>query len=260
MKFNIGCARVGLVLATGAMFLALTASAAAQVQTQTSTTTGNPTQEVSVERGEVVHVSGNDVVVKMEDGSLRDFHNVPETARATVDGQEVGVHDLKPGMKLERSLTVVTTPQTITTVQTVTGKVFRANPPNNVILTLENGTNEAFTIPKDQKFTIDGQQTDAWGLKKGMKVSATKVVEEPLTVVEHSRQVTGSAPPPPMPPPADAPILIAEATPAQLPTLAAASTAPAELPKTGTILPLLGLLGSLAIVSSLVLSTIRKSL
>ena len=48
-----------------------------------------------------------------------------------------------------------------------------------MILTLEDGTNQQFKIPNGQKFMVNGQMTDAWGLKKGMTVSATKVVEEP---------------------------------------------------------------------------------
>jgi hypothetical protein len=147
---------------------------------------------------------------------------------------------------------VTTTPQTITTVKSVTGKVWHINPPNSVILTLEDGTNQQFKIPKGQKFMVDGQQMDAWGLKKGMRVSATKIVEEPVTVVEHQKQLTGSMPPPPPPPPADAPILIAAAEPAPAP-------AASELPKTGSWLPLIGLLGSLSFLSSMGLGVIRKT-
>jgi hypothetical protein len=156
-------------------------------------------------------------------------------------------------MKLERTITVSTTPQVITTVKTVTGKVWHVNPPSTVILTLEDGTNQQFKIPKDQKFNVDGQMTDAWGLKKGMKVSATKIVEEPVNVVEHRQQVTGTMPPPPPAPPADEPILIAENTPPPAPA------APAELPKTGSILPLIGLLGGLFLLSSLGLKVIRST-
>jgi hypothetical protein len=143
----------------------------------------------------------------MEDGSIRHIPNVPESARATVDGREVGIHDLKPGMKLERTITTTSTPKTVTTVQNVTGKVFHVTPPSRVILTLADGSNQSFNIPKGQKFNIDGQMMDAWGLKKGMNVNATKVVEAPVNVVAQERKVTGSMPPPPDPP-ADAPILL----------------------------------------------------
>src|SRR5205814_4896465 len=134
--------------------------------------------------------------VKMEDGEIRHVPNVPESAKISVDGKELGIHDLKPGMKLERTITTTTTPRMVTTVQTVTGKVWQVTPPNSVILTLEDNTNQAFKIPKGQKFTVDGQETDAFGLKKGTNVSATKIVEVPETEVEHQRQLTGSMPPP----------------------------------------------------------------
>jgi hypothetical protein len=258
MNSTTGRTRAWVVLGVAVMCFAFAVSVSAQVKTQTATRSGQAVHEITVERGEVVYVSGNDLMVKMEDGSLRDFHNVPESARATVGGRQLGIHDLKAGMKLERTLTVTTTPQTVTTVKSVTGKVWHISPPNSVILTLEDGTNQAFNIPKDQKFTVDGQQTDAWGLKKGMKVSATKIVEEPVSVVEHRRQLTGSMPPPPPTPPANEPILIAAATPAQAP-LSAPAASPRELPTTGSLLPLIGLLGTLCLLSALGLRVIRKN-
>src|SRR5262249_39950112 len=191
----------------------LTTSLNAQVKTDTSTTAGHASQEVQVERGEVVYVSGNDVVVKMEDGTIRHVANVPESARITVEGKELGVHDLKPGMKLERTITTTTTPKLITTVKSVKGKVWNVTPPSSVILTLEDGSNQQFKIPKGQKFNVDGQMVDAWGLKKGMLITATKVVEEPVTEVEHQRQLTSSMPPPPQPPPPDQQLIVAVLTP-----------------------------------------------
>ena len=189
----------------------------AQVQTQQTTTSGPATKNVTVERGEVVLVEGNDLVVKMEDGTIRHIPNVPESAKVTVDGRQLGIHDLKPGMKLQRTITTTTTPQTVTTVQTVTGKVWHVTPPISVILTLEDGTNQSFKIPKGQKFNVNGEMVDAFGLKKGMIVTATKIVEVPETVVSQQRKVTGTMPPPPPAPPADVPILVATAEPAPAP-------------------------------------------
>jgi hypothetical protein len=256
MNSKTGWTQVWLVLAVGAICLALALSMSAQVKTETTTTSHQATKEVTVEHGEVVLVNGNDLVVKMEDGSIRHFPNVPESARVTVDGQQLGIHDLKPGMKLQRTITTTTTPQTITTVKTVTGKVWHVNPPSSVILTLEDGTNQQFKIPKGQKFMVDGQETDAWGLRKGMNVSATKIVEVPQTTIDQQRKVTGTMPPPPPAPPADAPILIAEAAPVPAP---AAPAVPAELPKTGSLLPLIGLLGSFSLLSSFGLRVIRSA-
>jgi hypothetical protein len=246
-----------LVVAVGAVCLAFTLSMSAQVETKTNTTTGQAESVTQVERGEVVTVSGNDLVVKMEDGSLRHIANVPESAKVTVDGQELGIHDLKPGMKLQRTITTTTTPKTITTVQSVTGKVWFINPPSSVILTMENGKNQQFKIPNNQKFQVDGQMVDAWGLKKGMTVNATKVVEVPVTDVSQNRSVTGELPPPPPPPPADVPILVVEEEVA--PVEVAQAAPPAELPHTASDLPLLGLLGLLSLATSLGLRTARKS-
>lgn len=242
------------------LFLGFSLYATAQVQSTSTTTSGQPQSEVTVERGEVVHVSGNDLVVKMEDGSLRDFPNVPESAKVTVDGQQVGIHELKPGMKLQRTLTVTSTPKTITTVQKVTGKVFHVSPPNKVILTLEDGTNQEFTIPKDQKFNIDGQEKDAFALRKGMKITATKVTEEPITSVEHRRELSGSMPPPPPAPAADLPIMVAEAAP--MPQMAQAPVTPAataeQLPKTGSNFPLLAVLGIVSLLGGFGLRVARS--
>jgi hypothetical protein len=245
-----------LTLVFGATCALLASHMSAQVKTETTTTAGQPTHDVTVERGEVVLVNGNDLVIKAEDGSIRHFPNVPESARINVEGRELRIHDLRPGMKLERTITVTTTPQVITTVKSVTGRVWHVSPPGSVILILEDGTNQQFTIPKGQKFTVNGQETDAWGLKKGMTISATKVVEEPVTVVEHEKQMTGSMPPPPPPPPADVPILVAQAAPTPTPVQAAR----AELPKTASLVPLIGLLGFLSLVSSIGLGKVRKLL
>jgi LPXTG-motif cell wall-anchored protein len=236
----------------------------AQVQTETSTTTGQATHEVKVDRGEVVHVYGNDLVVKMEDGEIRHIPNVPDSARVTVDGQQLGIHDLKPGMKLQRTIITTTTPRVVTTVQSVTGKVWHVTPPNSVILTLEDGKNQEFKIPKGQKFTVNGQETDAFGLRKGMMISATKVVEVPETVVSQQRKLTGTMPPPPSAPPGDTPILIVVERVAPAPTPAAASEvaqtepAPAQLPKTGSQMPLIGVLGLLSLALSFGIGALRR--
>jgi hypothetical protein len=228
------------MLALGGLCLLLALSMNAQVQTQTDTTTTGKSTEVNVERGQVVLVDGNDLVVKMDDGSIRHIPNVPESARATVDGKQLGIHDLKPGMTLQHTVTTTSTERQITTVQSVTGKIWHVTPPTTVILTLADGTNQKFSIPKGQKFNVDGQMVDAWGLKKGMKISATKVVEVPETVIAREKTLTGTMPPPPPP---DVPLLIVFVQHVPAPAAAEPEVAANELPKTGTMLPLIGLLG-----------------
>jgi hypothetical protein len=249
-----------------ALFAALTvsvfaATAGAQVQTSTDTSAaGAATQQVKTERGEVVYVSGNDLVVRGEDGQIHHFPNVPDSVRITVDGQQLSVHDLKVGMKVQRTITTTTTPKMVTTVKTVTGKVWYVNPPNSVILTLEDGKNQEFKIPNNQKFIINGQTLDAFGLRPGMVITATKIVEVPETVVSQQRKLTGTMPPPPPAPPADQPLLVATSSPKPVPattpapaptTQAAAAPATRKLPKTASQLLLIGLLGFVCLVLSL---------
>lgn len=249
-----------LALGIGIASMAFAIGALAQVQTNTSESHGAASKEVKVERAQVLVVDGNDLILKMDDGSIRHIPNVPDSTRVNVDGRELGVHDLKPGMTLQRTITTTTTPKVITTTQSVTGKVWHVQPPSSLILSLDDGTQQKFSIPKGQKFNVNGQMVDAWGLKKGMMVSATKVVEEPVTVVEHQRQLTGTMPPPPPPPPADIPILIVIARPMPAPAAetATAEPAPAALPKTASELPLLGLLGVISLISGTALTARRR--
>jgi LPXTG-motif cell wall-anchored protein len=242
--------RLPMILAVGAIGLAFTVRMSAQVETSTATDTTGHNKTVSVEKGTVVMVNGNDLYVKAEDGSIRHFPNVSESAKVNVDGQMLGIHQLKPGMHLQRTITTSTTTQMVTTTQTVTGKVWHVNPPLSVILTLDDGKNQEFKIPKGQKFNVNGQDTDAFGLKKGMIINATKIVEQPVEVVAKQAKLTGSMPPPPPPPPPDQPVLIAVMVPvpAPAPAPAAPAAAPAALPKTGSSLPLIGLLGMLSML------------
>jgi len=172
--------------------------------------------------------------VKMEDGTIRHCPDIPDSARVTVNGQQLSLHDLKPGMKLQRTITTTTTPRTVTTVQTVTGIVWHVSPPLSVILTMDNGQNQSFKIPKDQKFEVNGEMVDAFGLKKGMKVTATKITEAPETIVAQQKTVTGTMPTPPAPPPPHTPILIVEESPTAADAPPAATTVPAPPPPAET--------------------------
>ena len=238
--------RVEPMFAVLTLIFASVTGTSAQVQTNTTTTQESATQQVQVENAEILSVNGNDLILKMSDGSIRHIANVPDSARATVDGQEIGIKDAKPGMKLQKTIVTTTTPTVVTKVQKVEGKVFQVQPPGSVILTLENGENQQFNIPAGQKFMVDGQETDAFGLKKGMIVSATKIVEEPITEVEQQSKITGHMPPPPTAPQADLPLLIATAKPPALAEEAKNEppTTEKELPQTGSELPFLLLLGS----------------
>lgn len=255
-----------LTLLALAMFVLFCAtSILAQETTKTTEQTGQAQQEVSIHRGEVVYVSGNDLVVKdLDSGELKEFV-VPDSARATVDGKEVSVHDLKPGMTLERTITTVTNPKLVTKVTTIQGQIWQVNPPRHVILRMPDGQNKEYRIPENQKFIVEGKEVDAFHLRQGQNVTATVITEVPVTEVSQNQTVTGTAPlAAPETPPMQGALLIDEsfaehaATPAPPQGGAMAQnagepekteTATAEnkprLPQTGSALPLLTLLGLL---------------
>ena len=249
------------VLGQGLLCLAVSLPIAAQVQTRTTTSQGPITKSVTIQRGEIAYVRGNTVVVKMEDGSLEEFDNVPDSVTFTVDGKPVNVRNAQIGMKLEKQTITSSQPQVITTVETVTGKVWRVTPPHSIILTLENGENQTFDIPEGQKFMVDGEATDAWGLRKGMTVSAQRVTEVPVTVATQEVRRTGTAPTA-MPAPTlkpDVPLLVVVAVPNVKPPVETAQveSLPAKLPTTASNVPLLGLAGLLFCSLSLIMTAVR---
>src|SRR5215469_1358698 len=77
---------------------------AAQVETQTTIQRGVCTFKVQVDHADVVCVAGNDLGIKNDDGQIERIV-VPAEGTVGVEDREVTVHDLKPGMKLQRTIT-----------------------------------------------------------------------------------------------------------------------------------------------------------
>jgi LPXTG-motif cell wall-anchored protein len=241
-----------LFLGVTAIVFIFAISAIAQDTSTTSVAQGQAAQEIQVQSGEVVYVSGNDLIVKMPNGELEHFE-VPDNATATVEGKQVTIKDLHPGMTLQRTITTTTRPEVVRTVRTIEGTVMQVNAPSTVILTLPDGQHKQYKIPKDQKFTIHGEEKTAFDLKKGMKIKATIVTEEPQSVVAQETKVSGHMPAPPPMPPMQGALLIQELPTPAAPVLAKAERN-AELPQTGSLLPLIAVFGLLlAALGSLVL-------
>jgi hypothetical protein len=255
-----------MTLGAIALFAATTAA-----QTTTQQTKGTPTVTTEQLRGEVVKVEGNTLVVKMSNGDLRTFSNIPDSRRATIDGVEVGVRDLKPGTKLTANITKTTTPVTIRTTTVKTAKVWYVSAPH-VILTLPDGQNKQYTVKDDFKFVVNGQPATVFDLRAGMNVSAEKIVEEPTVEITTESKVVGTAPvaaPAAAKPAASTakPASGASSTakpapsappPAAAPAPAPAPAAPAKLPKTASPVALMGLLGFLMVGGSLALRRVRQ--
>lgn len=214
--------------------------------------------------GTVLHVEGNQLVVRMSTGEIRTF-TVPPGKTASIDGVETPLSGIKPGTTLNATVTRTTTTETERTVQRLSGKVWFAQG-TTVILTLPNGTNRQFNVKDPNiKFKVDGRDATVFDLRKGMNVSAEKIVEEPVMHVAQESRVTGtaprvqtaSAPVPakvdPAPTPAPAPV---KAAPAPTPQPAAAPE-PARLPKTASPIPFIGMLGGAFLATGLGLRQLR---
>jgi hypothetical protein len=235
-----------------------------QPQTTKQIVKGLSTVNTEQIHGTVEYVEGNTLVVRMADGAIREF-NVPEIRKFIIDGHEKTVHDLKPGTKLNARVTTTVTPVTERTTTVGTGRVWWVAG-KTVILTLPNGENKEYTVEDHYKFTVNGNKdATVFDLRKGMVVSAEKIVEEPRTEIASDTVVTGQAPPPPAPkrvvaqappPPARTEVAQVHAEPAPAPApvaapapveVAQAQEAPARLPETASNLPLIGVLGVLFI-------------
>jgi hypothetical protein len=228
----------------------------------TSTTTvqrGESTFDTQVRNAEVVYVEGNDLVLKLEDGKVEHLV-VPDSDKFTINGSDVTVHELTSGTKLTQTITTTTAPHYVTTIRTLKGKVWHVNPhASTVFLTLLDNTNQSYQIPNHAKLMIGGQPKTVFDLRRGMQIEATIVTDDTHTVTERSKSVVGQAPAPPATPRELGLLLFFQPKPA--PAMVASAEQPAStLPKTGTLLPLLGLLGGLAVATSLGLGAVRQTL
>jgi hypothetical protein len=142
--------------------------------------------------GTVLQAEGNTLVVRMSSGEVKQF-NVPESRKFMIDGKELTVHDLQSGTKLQATVTTTTTPITERTTTIGSGTVwFVAG--NSVTVTLPDGENKLFNVPDSYRFIVNGEKASVHDLRKGMQISAQKIVEEPRTELAIDTVVTGSAP------------------------------------------------------------------
>jgi len=233
-----------LALATVAFICVLSLGAGAQdvKHPATTETTGPSTQTIhptNVKNAEVIHVSGNVVVVELENGGF-ELLSLPKDFMFDIDGKQVNVSDVTPGTKVTQEIHTVSTPQEVTTIRTINGKVWQVGG-NHVILSFPDGENKQYTVPDGIVFNIDGQKKTVFDLRKGMDISATVVTVAPQELLSSHTVVTGQAAPPNVP--FEGALLIEPAAPVL--TAEAKEPPTEELPETGSLLPLTGLLGLL---------------
>jgi len=182
---------IGLTLL---MVASVTVTAQQLPQTTKEHIKGAPTVTTEKREGTVVVVEGNDLLVRMSTGELRNF-NVPESRKFIIDGRQLTVHDLKPGTNLTATVTTTNTPVTERTTTIGTGKVWYVQG-NTVIVTLPNLENRTYIVNDNYRFTVEGREASVHDLRKGMTISAQKIVEAPQTEIASNTVVTGQAPAP----------------------------------------------------------------
>jgi hypothetical protein len=173
--------------------LCLATAVAAQVSQSKETVPGGTAKVVTSQvHGELVAKGSNWLIAKDTHGNYK-LYNVQAGRKAIVDGVPKTLDDLQMGTMLTSTATTTETPLVNRTTTITEGKVFWASP-KSIIVTLENGENKQYAVPDGFKFDVDGKQISAMELRPGMKLTGTKIVEEPVTVITKDVVVTGVAP------------------------------------------------------------------
>jgi len=181
-----------VVLAT-VVIAGLAAGLQAQQTAQTKTPTGAASVKTEQLTGEVIFIDGNELVARMQPDGVNRVFKIQPGRQFMIDGQPKLINELKLGTVLTATVTTTTQPVTVRTSTVINGSVWWVDG-NYVVLHLENGESKGYNVPDLFRFTSNGKEVSVKELKKGMKVSATKIVEEPSAVISTTAVITGKAP------------------------------------------------------------------
>ena len=131
----------------------------------------------------VVLVESNHLVVRRSSGILQALE-IPEHFRFHVNGNSLSVHELKPEMVVAETVTTVSQPKTVKTVRIENATVWHTNG-EYVIVSETNGGLKKYRIPAWARIKIDGVDLTVFDLRKGMKITATILAEEPINTLEN---------------------------------------------------------------------------
>jgi len=200
--------------------------------------------------GTVLYVQGDTLVVKMADGTVREFH--PQAGFTfNVDGKATPLSELKPGTKLVADVTTTEDTRVVVYEEVKSGKVVE-KVGQTLVVRMQNGEVKKFTnVSSDVTFTVDGKPMTIFEIKPGMNLDAHIITEKTEIVTDRQIVASGAAPAAPAAPAKPAPAPVAVKAPAPV-------AAPAVLPSTASQLPLIGLAGLALLVLGLGLGIIRR--
>jgi hypothetical protein len=164
---------------------------------ETTTTASKPTSAtrvVKVETAQVVYVSGDDVVLKDGNGSLK-LLALPAGTPLIVDGKPTALKDLTPGTMLSHVQARTRVESDVTTVTQVDGVITQVSPPKWVTLKRGDGTVKRYEMPGEATFQVNGTTATAFDLRKGMQLSATAVTTGGVSTQSGKAAIVGQTPP-----------------------------------------------------------------
>jgi LPXTG-motif cell wall-anchored protein len=215
---------------------------------------------------EVIAVDGNQLVVNLPEGT-REI-TVPAGFLFTINGKQMPVQQLTPGMKGTATITTKTTVTPVTVTQVKNGTV-AVRSGSTIIVRTDEGVRSFSQGEVDKrgvKIMRDGKAVQLSELREGDRLSATIITSQPPKVVTE-KDVTAtlataakaSAGTPPPAAPAAQPTPVSAPVAAREPAAQAPAAAPARtLPKTASSWPLLGLASVLLLAIGFALSVRRR--
>ena len=245
-----------VVLAAAVVCLTAVVSAA---QPSTSTSTATKTFEV-------LAVSGNTLDVKLPEGT-REL-TVPDDFRFTVNGQQLSVHDLKPGMKGTATITTKTTVTPVTVTEVKNGTVMQRSG-SSIIVRTDEGIkmfSQGDVDKRGVKMVKDGQPAELTDFREGDRLSATIITSKPPKVMTEQQVnatlARGGAASGGAAPAAGARASSSASRQGQTSqatgSSGSAGASPKKLPKTASSWPLLALASLVSLVMGLTLTITRR--
>ena len=240
-------------------FISRVALAAAVVCVTSVVSMAQQTSTSTLTKGfEVIAVEGNRLVVRLPEGT-REL-TVADDFRFTVNGQQLSVRELKPGMKGTATITTKTTSTPVTATTVKNGVVVARSGPNIIVKT-DEGTRMFSQGDVDKRgvsIVRNGVPAQVSDFREGDQLTATIITSLPprvmtetevQAIVSKAAATSGGAPP--------VAASAARATAPQAPSMAQTDTT-RTLPRTASSWPFLALAGVLSMAMGLVLTITRR--
>jgi len=224
-----------------------------------------PTTTTETKKFEVIAVEGNQLVVRLPEGTKE--LTVPEDFRFNVDGQMLSVHDLRPGMAGTATITTKTTLKPVTVTEVKNGEVVQVVGSTILVRTADGYRNfsEGELEKRGVRIMKDGKPVVLSELHTGDKLTATIITSRPpQRLTEQQVQATlatggaGASAPGAATGTAGAATGTKAAAPAAEPAAPSAAAAPRKLPKTASPLPLVALVGAGSLLTGIGLTMRRR--